>query len=83
MTQSTIFNICKDIVQLVLLLGSVDPETHVLCELYNIDVVLHSVLQWVICRQDLRVSPSRAWLGERIMTSDSQLDPILSLRSTG
>ena len=43
----------------------------------------HSVLQWVRCRQDLRVSPSQAWLGERIMTSDSQLDQILSLRSTG
>ena len=40
MTQSTIFNISLDIVQLGLLLGSVDPETHVLCELYNIDVVL-------------------------------------------
>ena len=40
MTQSTIFNISLDIVQLRLLLGSVDPETHVLCELYNIDVLL-------------------------------------------
>ena len=39
MTQSTIFNISLDIVQLGLLLSSVDPETHVLCELYNNDVV--------------------------------------------
>ena len=38
MTQSTIFNISLDIVQSRLLLGSVDLETHVLCELYNIDV---------------------------------------------
>ena len=40
MTQSTIFNISLDIVQLGLLLGSVDPQTHVLCEVYNIDIVL-------------------------------------------
>ena len=72
-TQSPISNICWDIVPLGLLLGSVDPQTHVLWESVIRSLKLkpawakNSEIGWLGSAQKPIRNPSQAWLGLKSM----------------